>query len=608
MSMWLSRRRGAQVSFRQRLLVHFHVARRSLALALGTASAAVLLVSCGGGDSGTAPKLKAPPAVAKIIFAYIVDSVEVQRATTIVATCVDSASTQVSDCPITWTVSDTTVATVSSSGTVTGVHTGTTEIDAVASNGVQGTLRIVVLPPAIARIVYPSTTFTINEGDTLTIPTPTITDRTGATVTGRTPSYRSTTSTLTVTANGLVTALSAGGGSIVATLDTVSVTLSFNVVPTPVGSVKVVPGVLDLGVGHTIATQSSAYAAGGNKLVGRVYTYAVDNPSVATVSSSGIVTGVGAGTAHLTVSTGAGTATTPISVAQLGPHGFAIDLQFVGTVSQTLRDAAQQAAQRWEQIVSAPLIPYHIVVNAGDCGPGLPAVNKTETSLLIIVQQDSIDGPGNTVGLGGPCVLRDDAPQLSALGTLTIDNADVGPLSQQGILVAVVTHEMGHILGIGTLWGDPQFPGFVGLASGLGGSNPVFTGSGARGASAALGFTADSSLGVPIENTGTVGDGTRDVHWRGSVFGHELMTGTIHNGLNPISLVTIQALGDFGYTVVPEAADDFDILNVNSPGSFITPSLSIGTRVRETILFPQFTVTRGGTLRPIPGARHPEIY
>jgi hypothetical protein len=241
-----------------------------------------------------------------------------------------------------------------------------------------------------------------------------------------------------------------------------------------------------------------------------------------------------------------------------------------------------------------------------DCGVGVPAVNKTETSLLVIIQEDSIDGPSGTIGLGGPCVIRDDAPQLTALGTLTIDKADIASLQQQGILAATITHEMGHILGIGTLWGDPQFLGFVDLASGLGGANPVFTGSAARAAAAGLGFTSDPSLGVPIENVGTPGDGTRDAHWRASVFGHELMTGTIHFGLNPISLVTIQALRDFGYTVVPEAADDFNVLNADDPGSYITPSRSVGTRLRETILFPQFTVTRGGRLDRIPGARQPQ--
>jgi hypothetical protein len=602
--MWMGSRLpvGAQGSFRKRTHSRFGN-NGQLFLPVAVAALAALILAACGGDAGTAPREKAPPRVTKILFAHAVDTVEMGRTKTIAATCVDSTSTQVTDCPLTWSLADTTRGTVSSSGTITGVLAGFTVLTVTAPDGVTGTVNIYVAPPAIASIVFPTTTFTVAEGDSVTIPPPVITDRTGATVQGRTPTYHSTSYAVAVSGNGVVRALIPGTATVTATLDTVNVTLTFTITPVHVASVKVVPGVLDLGVGHTIATQSSAYAAGGRQLIGRDYTYTIDNPSVATVSDHGIVTGVGAGTATLTVSTGDASKTLPISVAVLAPHGFVIDLQFVGTVSQEVKDAAQQAALTWENVISAPLIPYHVVVGAGECGTGVPAVDRMETSLLIIIQQDSIDGRSNTVGLGGPCVLRDDAPQLTALGTLTIDKADVASLSQQGILVGVVTHEMGHILGIGTLWGDPQFPGFVGLASGLGGPNPVFTGSRARAASAALGFTTDSTLGVPIENTGTAGDGTRDAHWRASVFGHELMTGTIHAGLNPISLVTIQALGDFGYSVVPEAADDFDVLNATNPGSYIVPSLSIGTRVRETVQYPRFTVTRHGVLRRIPGSR-----
>ncbi|MEO7041379.1 MAG: Ig-like domain-containing protein [Gemmatimonadaceae bacterium] len=607
MSMGWSRRNRAQGSFRTPKGRRFFKLWRRIGAGVVPAACAAVLTSCGS-DSSTGPRqVKAPPPVSRIIFSKTVDSVEVQRKDSAVATCVDSTGTNVTGCQLTWSVDDSTIATVSPTGVVTGDQAGNTSVHATVSSGITGLLRIVILPPAVASITYATTSFTLTEGDTLTIPAPKIVDRTGAVVTGRTPTYRSNSSALTVSPTGLVTAVTATNGVITATLDTVSVQLSFTVVPAPIGNVQVMPSILDMGVGHTVATQSSATGVSGQKITGRVYTYVVDKPAIAQVSTSGVVTGVSPGKANLTVSTNSVSKTVPISVAQLGPGGFVIDLQFVGTVSQATQQAAQQAVQRWEQIISAPLIPYHIVTKANDCGAGIPGVDKIETNVLVIIQEDSIDGPGKTVGLGGPCVLRDDAPQLTALGTVTLDSADAVMLQQQGLLVATLTHEIGHILGIGTLW-DPADTFFPNLATGIGGANPVFIGRQARIASAALGFTADSTLGVPIENTGKVGDGTRDAHWRASVFGHELMTGTLHNGLNPLSLVTIQALGDFGYTVVPEAADDINVVNSNSPGSSIAPSLSIGTRMRETVLFPQFTVTRGGTLKPIPNARQPQIY
>jgi hypothetical protein len=305
----------------------------------------------------------------------------------------------------------------------------------------------------------------------------------------------------------------------------------------------------------------------------------------------------------------------PISVATLAVSGFQIDLRFVGNVSSAVKTAAALAAQRWETVISAPLIPYHVVTTANLCGARIPAVDTTETSMMIIIQSDSIDGRSNTVGLGGPCIIRDDAPQFTALGTITVDSADVGSLAQQGLLVSMLTHEMGHVLGIGTLWSDgtvrDSVTYFPNTAAGLGGPDPVFIGRAARVAAAELGFTADSSVGVPIENSG--GDGTRDGHWRATVFGHELMTGTLHNGLDPLSLVTIEALADFGYTVVPEAADDFSAANAFNPSVPVSPSASINVptgpsaamTIKETLLFPRFTVSRSGTLHRIRGAPGP---
>ena len=91
------------------------------------------------------------------------------------------------------------------------------------------------------------------------------------------------------------------------------------------------------------------------------------------------------------------------------------------------------------------------------------------------------------------------------------------------------------------------------------------------------------------------------------------MTGTLHNGLDPLSLVTIEALADFGYTVVPEAADDLSAANAFNPNIPVSPSASInvpngasaGVAIKERLLFPRFIVSRNGTLHRIRGSSGP---
>ena len=55
------------------------------------------------------------------------------------------------------------------------------------------------------------------------------------------------------------------------------------------------------------------------------------------------------------------------------------------------------------------------------------------------------------------------------------------------------------------------------------------------------------------------GPGTRDSHWRNSVFLNELMTGSLSFRANPLSRVTLASLADLGYDVDLDGADDFPI-------------------------------------------------
>ena len=62
---------------------------------------------------------------------------------------------------------------------------------------------------------------------------------------------------------------------------------------------------------------------------------------------------------------------------------------------------------------------------------------------------------------------------------------------------------------------------------------------------------------MPVENSqGSAG--TRDGHWRESVFKTEVMTGFVDD-VNPLSAVTVESLGDLGYIVNTTLADPYSL-------------------------------------------------
>src|SRR5690606_12711586 len=114
-----------------------------------------------------------------------------------------------------------------------------------------------------------------------------------------------------------------------------------------------------------------------------------------------------------------------------------------------------------------------------------------------------IDGPGGILGQAGPTVVRTGS-FLPARGIMQFDAADLAHLEATGQLMDVILHEMGHVIGIGTIWQD------LGLLVGAGSADPRFTGTSATAQyNTIFGLSGTS---VPVANTG--GAGTRDAHWR----------------------------------------------------------------------------------------------
>jgi hypothetical protein len=219
----------------------------------------------------------------------------------------------------------------------------------------------------------------------------------------------------------------------------------------------------------------------------------------------------------------------------------------------------------WERVIfgdvpDAPALGFP----AGTCGTGTPPINETIDDVIIFAMLDSIDGPGKILGGAGPCLVRTGS-RLTGVGVMTFDTADIANSIALGEWDEIVIHEMGHVLGFGTVWEDLGL--LVGPAR-TGGTDPHFIGAQAVAAFDATGGAGYSGgVKVPVENClglppgQTCGAGNFDGHWRETVFGNELMTAYLDAGANPLSLTTVAAMGDLGYVVNYAAAQSYTVVN-----------------------------------------------
>ena len=241
-----------------------------------------------------------------------------------------------------------------------------------------------------------------------------------------------------------------------------------------------------------------------------------------------------------------------------GEESFRIELRYVGGAPPAVRRAFTEAVSRWEELITGNLPPVPMDLEPGECGPEAPPLNQVVDDVLIFVWVEPIDGSGGILAQAGPCWIRTEN-DLPIVGVVMVDEDDVAAMEIQGILQPVILHEIGHVLGIGTLWNRFGFLQNPSLPSALG-ADTHFDGPFAISAFDDIGgWRYTGGAKVPVENQ-EGGQGSRDSHWRQSVFSNELMTPFISQGPNPLSRVTVASLQDLGYEVDLDRADPFAIL------------------------------------------------
>jgi len=177
-------------------------------------------------------------------------------------------------------------------------------------------------------------------------------------------------------------------------------------------------------------------------------------------------------------------------------------------------------------------------------------VSSTHPGLVINFSVSSIDGVGNILGIAGWTMadyFEDDMSAktyvMSIEGLMHLDISDIGTLSVTDGFFYVVLHEIGHILGVGSLW---ELNNIYIDNSGK------YTGS--HGIIAYNKLYNVTSTYVPVELDG--GGGTANAHWdelnqldaASRPMTEELMTGYL-TSVNYLTMLTISSLKDIGFLI-----------------------------------------------------------
>jgi uncharacterized protein YjdB len=272
----------------------------------------LLVLGAGCGEDELGPRVPA-----SIVVVPNEPRVPLRQTTQLTATVVDAAGRAIDDQPLTFVSGTPEILTVSATGLLTSVGPlGQARITVASGELTAGVDAVVVFPPS-AIVVQPAT-LELQRGQQAVLGV-TVTNELGDPISAPV-TYRTTNpAVVTVDQYGLVTAQQNGAADIVVSSpgrDDVQVPVTVAQIPT---TLQVSPTNVVIAPGGQQTISAVVLDAVGDPMPGQPITYASDAPAVATVSSSGVVRGVAAGSTVISVRSGSLSATVGVFVGSAPP-------------------------------------------------------------------------------------------------------------------------------------------------------------------------------------------------------------------------------------------------------------------------------------------------
>jgi uncharacterized protein YjdB len=278
------------------------------ARAIGVLSALIcsgLFLSCGGGSTpqggggGTAK-------LTQITIAPSNPTITKGASQQLAATgSFDDGTQRALGASVTWQTSQSTVATVNTQGSITGVGEGVAQVSA-AYQGVTGSTSVTVGPPGLLSItVTPNqSSLPVGESEQLTA-TGNLSDGTTQNLTQSATWSSSAPGVAPITAGGLATGVTTGTSSISATMSSITGSTALTVTAPVLVSIAVTPASASVAAGQTTQfTATGTFTDNTKRDVTNSVTWTSSSPSIATISSIGVATGKTSGSATVTATIG----------------------------------------------------------------------------------------------------------------------------------------------------------------------------------------------------------------------------------------------------------------------------------------------------------------